>query len=88
MKTELEIQRAHDILVEIILKRAPNPFEEDAMPFLLANAAVLCWILDHDHNPAFGENLVKIQSWLLNHGYEIQKADKPFTESTHPLGPL
>ncbi len=87
MKTEAEIQRAHDILIEIILDRVPNPFPPDSLPFLIANADVLCWLLDHDHNTTFSNNLAKVESYMNEAGCVLEKADKPFTDATHPLGP-
>lgn len=86
MKTELEIQRAHDILVEIILKRVPNPFP-GAEQFIIANADVLCWILNHDHNTTFRDNLAKIETYLEHQGLILYQAPEQFTDDTHPLGP-
>lgn len=87
MKTEAEIQRAHDILIEIILGHVPNPFPAEVLPFMQANCDVLCWLLGCAHNKTFGENLAKIEIGLAQLGFILQKAEKPFTEATHPLRP-
>jgi hypothetical protein len=87
MKTEAEIQKAHDILVEIILNRVPNPFPPKTRELLMARMDVLCWALDHDHNKSFEENLEKIQKFLAQLGYSLNTAAAPFTEATHPMGP-
>lgn len=76
MKTEAEIQRAHDILLAVLLKDVPNPFkDEGSIKGLNAAASVLCWVLEHDHNPQFPKNLEQIERYLKERGYVLQGGD-------------
>jgi hypothetical protein len=61
MRSADEIQFAHDVLVGIILGEAElrGATKEDLKNITNA-AAVLCWVLRHDHNTSFGENLKRI----------------------------
>jgi hypothetical protein len=61
MKTQDEIQRAHDILAAIILKEVPLQVKDEQMEGLLGSADVLCWMLEHEHNKSFQENLKRIE---------------------------
>lgn len=70
-----EIQAAHDRLVAILLGEVPNPFEDpgEAQVILLAIVDVLCWVLSHEHNQGFAENLEKIDGLLRARGYQLQR---------------
>lgn len=94
MKTQKEIQRAHDCLIGIFVGDAPTPYaaaedlfkafmadlqrsdpalhEAICFEFLKANADVLCWVLDHDHNTKFRDNMAKLEQWLREHGRELR----------------
>ena len=54
-----ELQRAHDILVQLILDPSlriavvGSKFQDD----LIRYAECLCWCLGHEHNPAFANNM-------------------------------
>jgi len=62
MRTQAEITAAHDRIVGTILGEAPTPWpDEQSRRALIAAADVLCWVLEHDHNPNFGKNLVALQ---------------------------
>lgn len=72
MRTLDQITAAHDRLVAILLGEVPNPFDdEDALRHLNAAAGVLCWVLRHDHNTTFAENLEKIDRFLSEQGYRL-----------------
>lgn len=73
MKTEAEVQRAHDIMVAAILKEIPVPMTENDRKYLGAQASGMCWMLGHDHNPAFAENLEKIERWAAENGYALER---------------
>ena len=60
MRNQDEIQKAHDRYAATILGEIPNPFGEDHKKFLIAACDVLCWVLEHDHNHSFEENLQKL----------------------------
>lgn len=78
MKTTLEVHAAHDRLVAILLKEVPNPFDDDpqAERMLIAATDVLCWVLEHDHNLAFTENLQKIDAFLAERGLVLRDGGK------------
>ena len=67
-----QVQRAHDILAGIILGDAPSPWGDPVPPEIIAAEDVLCWVLQHDHNRTFGENLAKAHCWLVSQGYALK----------------
>lgn len=38
---------------------------------LQETASVLCWVLNHDHNPTFKENCDRLERWLLEQGFPL-----------------
>ena len=66
-----EIQKAHDALSAIIAGEVPDPFEGGERETCVAALDVLCWILRHDHNPAFAENLAKVDAFLKERGFAL-----------------
>lgn len=66
----MEIQRAHDLLVGIILGETPVTREEIKKQ-CSPPASVLCWVLQHDHNKAFGELLERIEQALSSMGVHL-----------------
>jgi len=73
MLSPTEVQMAHDRLVAIILGEVPNPMGEDNSVKVALHSAVdvLCWVLEHDHNQAFAENLQKIDAHLAALGFNL-----------------
>lgn len=72
MKTQAEIQEAHDRVVQTVLGDAPNPFEgENSKMLLIAAADVLCWVLEHEHNQTFANNLKILAQEQKALGYEL-----------------
>jgi hypothetical protein len=75
VRTPQEVQRAHDILVNLIvdeeLREAVTGAEDSrrTLRALMNSADVLCWLLGHDHNRNFAENLEGLQEFLLARGY-------------------
>ncbi len=59
-----EIQKAHDMVVAIILGDVTMPLGEMERFALMESAGVLCWLLGHDHNEAFATNLHNIEAWM------------------------
>jgi hypothetical protein len=72
MKTLKEVQKAHDSLVMIILGDVPNVMKEEEMVQLRSAASVLCWVLEHEHNPTFGKVLEYIEDELRKLGYVLE----------------
>jgi hypothetical protein len=73
MKTQAEIQKAHDQLIAIILGEVPNPFPAGTKPFMQANCDVLCWLLGCEHNKTFADNLAKAEAHLTALGYVLER---------------
>jgi hypothetical protein len=72
MKSRDEIQRAHDILVSVILEEVKielEPKDREAIHFA---TDVLCWVLQHEHNTAFAENLFNLETELAQKGYVLE----------------
>ena len=65
MKAEWELQRAHDV-----------PLELDPKNKLLLSAApdVLCWALEHGHNKKFAENLTRFEDEASELGYLLERS--------------
>lgn len=75
-----EIQAAHDRLLAILLGDVPNPFvEPEVLALLNSCASVLCWILRHDHNQSFEDNLRKIDDFLRARGLVLTDSGKLIT---------
>ena len=75
MRSQDELQRAHDLLHGIVLGEVPVGVPEADRPILVASLDVLCWALRHDHNPAFAENLATFEEELARLGYVLEKRD-------------
>lgn len=94
MKTESEIVRAHDILVAMIVGEVPNllhpgkPFDGSTIQerVMMEQAAALCWILGHDHNPTFGKNLEAINTELERLGFKLRNKNDDETPSNREPG--
>jgi hypothetical protein len=76
MRAQQEIQRAHDLFTGIILGDVPSPFgfgnELGATQFAMrCQTDVLCWVLQHDHNPHFAKNIARIEAKLREDGYPL-----------------
>jgi hypothetical protein len=74
LRTEAEIQRAHDLLVGIVMGDAGGvlPHQRDNQLFC-ATASVLCWALQHDHNIQFGTLLAELERIAKECGFELVK---------------
>ena|SRR6478736_6807472 len=77
LRDAAEVQAAHDRLVAIILGDVPNPFTDDppTLAELQAACDVLCWVLSHHHNEAFGENLKQMDEFLADLGFILRKQE-------------
>jgi hypothetical protein len=72
MKDQRVVQRAHDIFTAIRLGEVANPFvSESDVIGMEAALDTLCWVLDHDHNPAFAKNLQEVEATLTRMGYRL-----------------
>lgn len=76
MKSELEIQRAHDLIVPVLLGDVKVKLDERAKLVMHAAADVLCWVLDHDHNDAFAQNIEQLEQKLKEKGFILERGDQ------------
>ena len=71
MKSELEIARAHDILLAALngeIGQMPDEASENALQGALD---VLCWVLGHEHNQNFAANLATLHAFIEARGYRL-----------------
>src|SRR5438128_2213384 len=78
MKPLEEVQRAHDILHSVVTGAMPAPFGGAVANHCHASLDVLCWVLGHDHNKSFANNLAAIERELTERGLVLQRAEHPF----------
>jgi hypothetical protein len=75
MRQEQDIVQAHDRLVAILLHDVPWPFEEPRNATMessiKAACDVLCWVLKHDHNQTFANNIAAIDERLAEMGFVL-----------------
>lgn len=71
MKTRDEIQRAHDILTAFIVGDVPHDLTAVQMTQVMGNCEALCWILGHQHNPTFADNLRNLEEGAARAGYAL-----------------
>lgn len=81
MRSQEEIQRAHDLIVSGLLQKPEPVFDPRDLPMAKASADVLCWVLNHDHNGNFQENLTGLEAHILLKGYYMVKASEEGHES-------
>lgn len=73
MRNIREIQAAHDRLIAILVGEIPNPSATLGIRDFDIAAGVLCWVLRHDHNLAFGMLLKRIDDFMAERGYELRE---------------
>jgi len=71
MRSVVEIQRAHDLLHGIVRGEAPNPMRPADSEVVRVALDCLCWVLEHEDNLAFAENLGNIEHELAMRGYVL-----------------
>lgn len=71
-KSPDEIQRAHDLLIQMLLDNERTSLLSDLeLLDAMAYASVLCWLLGHTHNPSFATNLRELEMRLEAAGVEV-----------------
>ncbi|HTA46360.1 MAG TPA: hypothetical protein VK789_28150 [Bryobacteraceae bacterium] len=79
LRDAMEIQRAHDILKVIALEEIPVGFDgpeaELQRRMMFSALDVLCWVLRHDHNTHFEQNLAAIERAAAAAGFHLSRAD-------------
>ena len=78
MRTQEEIQKAHDCLIGILLGDVPGgvQFEPQSRKLLEAAVSVLCWVLENEHNQNFGIFLKDIQQVYEQAGFVLERVQK------------
>jgi hypothetical protein len=78
MRTAREVQRAHDILAELMTNPGLRQklFPEEDMLWARWTAHCLCWILNHQHENAFAHNLEYVETVMADHGIVIKSLGK------------
>jgi hypothetical protein len=71
MRSETELQQAHDILIAIRLGEVPIALAVGDNMALRCALDVLCWVLDHDHNKAFAANLANLNAAAFAKGFHL-----------------
>jgi len=77
MRGREEIQRAHDVLVAMVLGEVKVPLADEDHKALTANLDVLCWVLEHDHNQTFAGNLRLAEEQARRAGYVLKRLPMP-----------
>ncbi len=72
MKTQHEIQRAHDLIVPALTGEIALPLSSDDKKFWVITANVLCWVLNHSHNLRFKAELESLEQLAKDNGYHIE----------------
>lgn len=76
MRDKDEVQKAHDQLRAVLLEEVlvPNPYiARRTKAGVTAALDALCWVLRHDHNQTFAENLHQLDKYLVAHGFELRR---------------
>lgn len=66
-------QRYHDVLVALVTGEIELGYSQEAKDKAHAALDVLCWILDHDHNKEFVDNMDKLMIIAAKKGYILKK---------------
>ena len=73
MRDENEVQRTHDILVAVLTGESPSiPASDDTIEAMRIAADILCWVLKHDHNSKFEENMAELETALQRAGGRLR----------------
>lgn len=77
MKTLMEVQRMHDLLLPVITGEVDADLSKENRPLFHASLDVLCWILEHDHNTSFPANMARLEAHLESKGHVLNQPDIP-----------
>lgn len=65
-----ELQEAHDLMHAVITEEIPARFRDPGIKIAIhAYLDVLCWVLHHDENTSFAENLERLRQTIHDAGY-------------------
>lgn len=79
MRTQADIQRAHDLFVPILTREIPVKLDDNTLDLICATTHVLCWILEHNHKAAddpnrvdFGEFVRMVEEAIKEQGFALE----------------
>lgn len=73
-----EIQKAHDILIDVANGNFDGGYPPGVRQAAHHSVDVLCWVLKHEHNPSFAQNIQMILNEAKRRGFiVVRKDDKP-----------
>lgn len=75
LRNGMEIWRAHDILSALVTGEIQVTLDDRSRAAAHAALDALCWVLRHDHNPHFAENLAGIEKAAETAGYRLRGAN-------------
>jgi hypothetical protein len=76
VRSALEFQRAHDLLVSLMFDPAIRRKVQVDRTHLAIAADVLCWALGHEYNTNFEENLLNLGALLRARGFREHDSGK------------
>lgn len=72
MRSPTELQRAHDLLIGLLLDTDfPRVADEAEVAMIMSQANVLCWALGHRHNTKFAQILLDIERNMADQGVVV-----------------
>lgn len=71
MRSQDEIQHAHDTLWSQVTGETPFVFHEASRQPMQAALEVLCWVLEHNDADGFRRSLADIEAGLAERGYRL-----------------
>lgn len=77
MKSADKIQLYHDTLVAVVTEEIDVGLPPDEINKARAALDALCWVLEHDHNTAFEDNMQKVMKLIEKKGYYPDKRVTP-----------
>lgn len=75
MRSQDEIQRAHDALIAVLLDEVPAPAAPDVKRILEAQTDVLAWVLENDEQSKFGGNMARLNAALEKLGFVLTRKE-------------
>jgi len=83
MRTQAEIQRAHDELLGLIMNRIPVELNAQELRQMGQLASVLCWVLEHGCTDVFEVYLAEVEKRAAAVGFQMAPADELVVREVH-----
>ena len=77
LRQQLEIQKVHDILDEVINNKEVNDAfdwtdDPGALENMIVMKRILCWVLSHDEGRWLSDNMQKLEEALAIRGFKLR----------------